>query len=196
MNVPQVVTPAAGEPSTLTEVKLFLREDLASNDNDAQITMLYQAAREHVEGQTSRRLMTQTLKSFYRGWPLGDFRLPVGPVASVAHVKFFDTENTEYTLATDQYAIDGNANPPVIRLTYGRSWPTTTLRTLNAVEIQYVAGYANAAAVPARLKNAVLMLTATLYRHRPTVTVGNSAAIASLIPQHFEAFLNSHKIHA
>jgi len=195
-NPPIIVTAATDEALILPEIKLFLREDLVDTENDAQILMLYQAAREHVEGQTSRRLMEQTLKCYHSGWPYEDFRLPVGPVQSIDHIKYYDTEDTEYTLAATEYSLDGESNPPIIRQNYNKTWPSITLRTLNPVEVQFVAGYASASAVPARLKNAVLLILATLYRHRETVTVGNSGAVASLIPQHFQAFLDSMKVHA
>ena len=195
-NPPIVVTAPASKPVTLAEAKLFLREDLVDTPNDNQIQMLLDAAIEHIEGQTSRRLITQTLKCTVKGWPRGVFRFPVGPISAISHVRYFDTADAQYTLPSTEYSFDGTSNPPVLGLNYLRTWPSVTLRPLNPVEIQFVAGYADAAAVPARFKNAILMLTATLYRHRSTVTVGNSAAIAALIPQHFQSFLDSLKIHA
>ena len=195
-NSPIVVTAPASKPVTLAEAKLFLREDLVDTANDNQIQMLLDAAIEHVEGQTSRRLITQTLRCFNGGWPRGVFRFPVGPISAISHVRYYDTNDVQYTLPSTEYSFDGTSNPPVLGLNYLRTWPSVTLRPLNPVEIQFVAGYPDAAAVPARLKNAILMILATLYRHRPTVTVGNSAAIASLIPHHFTAFLESNRIHA
>lgn len=194
-NPPIVVAAPASKPVTLAEAKLFLREDLADTANDTQIQMLLDAAIDHVEGQTSRRMITQTLRCFGPGWPRDEFRLPVGPVSAITHIRYYGTDDTLYTLPATEYSFDGESNPPRIRQNYMRTWPSVTLRPLNPIEIQFVAGYANAAAVPPRLKNAILMLTATLYRHRPTVTVGNSAAIAALIPQHFQSFLDSMKIH-
>lgn len=192
-NPPIVVTPPASEPITLAEAKLWLKVD--DTADDTLITDLIMAAREHVEGQTNRRLITQTLKVYYPGW-CSDFALPVGPVSAVSHVKLYDTENTATTVDSTDYALDGDSNPPYIRRAYGITWPDTTLRTLNPIEIQFIAGYADADAVPVRLKTALLALIATWYRHRETVTVGNSSVVATLIPQHFQAFLDSLKIYS
>lgn len=191
-NPPIIVTAPATEPITLTEAKLWLKVD--DTADDTLITDLITAAREHIEGQTSRRLITQTLKVFYPSWR-SDFALPVGPVASITHLKYYDTENTAATVDVADYALDGDSNPPYIRRAYNITWPDTTLRTLNPIEIQFVAGYGNAAAVPIRLKTAMLALIATWYRHRETVTVGTSASVASPIPQHFQAFIDSLKLY-
>ena len=52
-----------------------------------------------------------------------------------------------------------------ITLKRGQTWPVA-LRASNAIEIVYVAGYANAAAVPAMKKRAVKQLAAFLYSNR------------------------------
>lgn len=195
MTPPIVVTPAASEPVTLTEVKTHLREDLSDANNDALLNLCIAAAREHFEGQTGRRLITQTLKTYFCGWPCDAFLFDVGPIQSISWIKYYDTNDAVATYASTEYDLDGLSNPPIIRQKYLRTWPSTTLRPTNPVEIQFVAGYGAAVDVPPRIKMAILQLVATLYRHPETVTVGNSAAIASLIPQHFTAFLESYKIH-
>ena len=194
---PIVIVGPAQEPVTLAEVKTFLREDVSDPFNDSQIQFLAQVAREHIEGQTNRRLISQTLRVFADGWPVVDpFRLPVGPVSAISHIHYYDTEDTHYVYPASNYDFDGNHNPPLILRKYMKLWPSETLRPLNPIHIQFVAGYASPMAIPPRLKQAVLMLTATLYRHRETVTVGNTSAVATLIPQHFQNFLDSLKIHA
>lgn len=188
------VTGPAAEPVTTAEAKLWCKVD--DDADDALIADLIAMAREHVEGQTNRRLVSQSLKAYYSDWPCEDFILPVGPVSAITHVKYYDTDDTVATLASTYYDFDGSHNPPFIRKRYLKTWPSTTLRPLNAIEVQFVAGYSEAATVPLRLKNAVLGLIATWYRQRSTVTIGNSAVEAKLIPQHFQAFLESMRIYS
>ena len=93
---PYLKTPPAIEPVTLEELKDHLRVD--SVDEDALLTGLLAAAREWCEGFQNRAYITQTLQLWLDEWPAGNaIVLPRPPLQSVASVKYYGTDDTEYT---------------------------------------------------------------------------------------------------
>src|SRR5688572_5645345 len=97
-----LVTPPVEEPVELDQAKLHLRE--TEDAEDELIEGLVLAARQHVETDTARALITQT-------WDLTvdslgcQIELPKPPVQSVTSVKYLDSEGVEQTLPTDQYRV-------------------------------------------------------------------------------------------
>jgi uncharacterized phiE125 gp8 family phage protein len=75
-----------------------------------------------------------------------------------------DSNDTVVSIA-DTFDLDTYRLPGRITLKRGATWPIA-LRSNNAIQIIYVAGYANAAAVPAPIKRAVKEMAAYLYAHR------------------------------
>ena len=78
---------------SLAEAKAFLRVDSDYDDDDSYITSLIGVATNVVEQFTRRRLITQTYNIYYDEFP-PYIDLQVGNVASVTHVKYYDTDNT------------------------------------------------------------------------------------------------------
>jgi uncharacterized phiE125 gp8 family phage protein len=157
-----VITPPASEPVTLSEAKAHLRVEVSTDD--ALITALIAAAREHAEAVTARAFLPQTLEARWDEWPT-TLALPRAPVASVSSVKYLDADGVEQTLSGQDYRVDLASIPPRITPTYGTLWPEAQAVT-GAVAVRFVAGYANAGAVPAAIKQAMLLLVAHLYENR------------------------------
>ena len=166
----RVVDPAS-EPITLAEAKSHLR--VTSNAEDALINSLIVAARDLCEHETGGRvLMTQT-------WELSldrfadEMSLGHAPVASITSIKYSDVNGVEQILASSEYVLDnaGNSIARVV-LAPGKTWPAI-YTGINNVRIRYVAGYANAAAVPQALKQWLLLQISHWYRNRESVNVGN-----------------------
>jgi len=154
-----VTAPASAVVDRDTEVKPQLRID--HTDDDAVLTNLISAATDWVEDVTGRKLVTQTWTVYFADWPDGDeFRLPHPPLQSVTHVKYYETDDTANTLSATTYDVDTSSRLGVIRLKYGESWPTVTLRPTKAIEIQFVCGYSS---IPDALKQAVILQVAQLY---------------------------------
>ncbi len=188
-----VLAPAA-EPLDATEVKLNSRIDHSAED--ALISHLINCARVYVENVSGRALVTQTWKAFYDEWPwCGGMVLPKAPVASITHVKYYDTTGTAATWASTNYLLDGESNPPRLVLSYGASWPSETLQPIKGVEVQLIGGYGNAAAVPAAYKQAMYLLIEHWYLNRSEVTIGNTAAsVSRRIELGVEALLANYRI--
>lgn len=155
----QVITAPASEPVTLAEAKLHCHVD--GSEEDTLLTNLIVAAREYCEAHQNKAYITQTLEETLDGWPSFPHELPRPPLASVASIKYYGMDNTEYTLGAANYYTDAASNR--ICLTYGVTLPTVTLREMAAVKITYTAG---GTTVNQRAKQAMLLLIGHWYANR------------------------------
>lgn len=168
----------AGEPVSLAEAKAHLRVDLA--DDDAMITRLIAAAREWVEAQTGRALMTQTWRVTQDAWPEGAaLSLVRPPVQAVTSVRTIGAAGVATIWAGSNYALSFGAEPQrLVRLV--DAWPSPG-RSQAGIEIDLTCGYGSAATdVPAPLRQAVLMKVARMYEARgddPGETPDEAAAL-------------------
>lgn len=173
----KVITGPAEEPITLADAKLHLRIDGAAED--AYVTSLLKAARQTVEIETSRVLVSQTLVQTFDGYtpgkPLTLLRAPVASIVSVQHV---GGDGATVTLDAERY-LAALGEPALLHPAYGVSWPIARGQP-GAVSVTYVAGYGNAAAVPELAKAAIRLLLGHWYENREAVIVGT---IASELPR-------------
>ena len=138
------------------------------------------AAQAYVETITGRKLVTQTWKWFVDAFPCSDrLVIPFGQLQSVTHVKYTDTAGTQTTFSADYWEVSTARDPGVLALSYAQSWPSTTLRVLDPIEIQFVCGWTTAAHAPYEIQAAILLIAAHLYEHREDVVLGNSASVES-----------------
>lgn len=180
-----VVTPASADPVTLSEANAWLRLD--DGADDVTVSMLISAATASVEEYLRRSLLTRTLRltldaepsRFGSDFQPGTYDLPVGalygdlpraidlpkgPVRAISSVTTYDTEDAASTFGSSNYSLDSAGSRLV--LAYGSLWPTG-LRPRAAVEINYTAGYGEAASsVPQPIRTAILIHLATLYEQR------------------------------
>lgn len=194
-----LVTPPVEEPLTRNEVKVHLRIDEDQTEEDGLIDALIKAARVHVENETARAMLTQTWKAFYDDrFPFtqyanrdAPFVLYPTPLQSVAHIKYYDSTGALTTLAGTEYFVDTASEPGRVLLPYNKTWPATQYPRPAAVEVQFVAGYANVSLVPPTLKAAMKLLIGTWYEQREGVVVGTTAME---IPQAVDALLAPHRL--
>ena len=164
----RLVTAPASEPLTLTEVKLYLRVD-DTTENDL-ITSLITAARSLVEGHTWMPLISQTWAMQFDKSELNEliWNVNKAPLSSFSSVTYYDSNNNLQTLATTEYETDIYGSPARFRL---KNVPSVYDR-MNALQLNFVCGYANAAAVPQPIKQAMLMIIGHLYENRQDVITG------------------------
>lgn len=155
-------TDPAAEPVTLAEAKLFARVD--GTDDDALISALITAARDLVENQTGRALITQTWNAKLDALPTGGiFNLSHRPIQSITSIKSYNEDDTFDSIDVADTILDG-AN--------GRLSLKSTADTLSGdritdnTEIIYVAGYGLAADVPEWAKTAIKQLVSHWYEYR------------------------------
>lgn len=133
---------------------------------DPLLNMLITAARQHAEQALHRYLVTQTLDAYFHEFPHDEhrrFNLP--PLQSVTSITYTDIDGVEQTLAASQYVVDAVSRPARIEPAYGVVWPSSR-EQMNAVKVRFVAGYGAASAVPACVKNWMLMRIKTLWDQR------------------------------
>ena len=184
-----LVTAPTEEPITLDEAKAHLRVD--ATDEDDVIGPLIEAARQHVENFTHRRLITQTWDYKLDGFPSGDLELPLAPLltSTAPVVTYTDSAGASQTWASSNYTVDAPSGPWARRgrlfLNYGILYPST--RSIDqAVSIRFLCGYGGPASVPEPIKLAMKLLFGHWYANREAVNVGN---ITSEYPQAVDALL-------
>jgi uncharacterized phiE125 gp8 family phage protein len=179
-----LVTAPTEEPVSRAFAKQHLREDLDDTDQDDVIDNLIVAARDFVERRQWEALVTQTWDFWFDNFPEGGgaFQLSKPPLVSVTSIAYTDENGTTQTMDASDYQVDTSARPAVIRSAYNETWPSVRDETLKAVKVRVVVGYGNAAAVPARHKQAMLILIGDWYEHRESIVVGTiSARVAGTI---------------
>lgn len=184
----KIYTAPAVEPISSTEAKLHCKVD--GSADDTLIAGLIIAAREYCESYQNRAYCSQVWDLWLDDWPAGDaIQIPKPPLISVTHVKYYDTANAEATMAVADYFVDAVSEPGRLVLADGKSWPTTTLRPANGVNLRFTAGYPVGgteetpdydANVPQRVKQAMLLLIGHWYEQREAATkdVSNEVAFA------------------
>ena len=84
--------------------------------------------------------------------------VPRPPLGSVTHVKAHTQAGTTTTVAAGDYIVDDASEPGRIALKVSKTWPTNALRSINGVEIEFVAGYGPVGSdVPAPIRHAILI---------------------------------------
>jgi hypothetical protein len=177
----KLLTAPATEPITRTEAKLYLRVD--STADDSLIDILIAAARQMVEEHIGRSLITQHWTLWLDRFPGGnepwwdgvreaslsvlsnarcEIKIPRGPVSAVTHLKTYNDSGDASTMDSSDYHTDLSGYPARLVLKNGAVWPTD-LRSANAIEIQFVAGYGAAGDVPSAIKAAIYQIVAAMY---------------------------------
>ena len=145
------------EPITLEEMKTRLR--ISGCDFDSELSDMLIAARQQVEADTYRKLITQTVVMYQEDFVslLGPLDIRLAPIQSITHVKYYDRDDALQTFAAADYYTNLTSTPPEIRLKEAKQWPNTSLYRPNKVEVTMVAGYgATAASVPRAAKLAMV----------------------------------------
>lgn len=164
-------TAPADEPITLEQAKEHLH--ITGTDQDAYILSLVSVARRMCEQKTGRRLVTQTWNVFYDSFCDAlcgrcEIWLPISPVQSVTHVKYYDTANVLQTWSSSYYQLATGLQPRLAAV-QGYAWPSTYVR-MQAVEIRVVAGYGEPDAVPEDLVQWMLLHIGHWFENRESTS--------------------------
>lgn len=171
---PVLVTAPTATPISLTEAKAQL--DISYTDKDTMITSLIAAATAYLDGWTGilgRCLVTQTWRQDFDSFSMC-LRLPLYPVSSITSVKYDDTSDVEQTVASSNYDLLDDDLGAFVRFKDDYSFPSIH-EDRPAVRVAYAAGYANAAAVPDAIKQAMLLMIRHWFDNPSAVVVGVTA---------------------
>jgi uncharacterized phiE125 gp8 family phage protein len=157
------VTEPAEEPVTLAEAKLFLKID--GDEENEVVTRLIAAARIRAEQYLRRSLVSQTWKMAYDGYAPAHIELMRGPVQSVAQVKIISRDGSETIVDSANYYLSADK----AKLCFDIS------AMGHLVEVSYIAGFGDAAKIPAAIKQGILMHVAQMFENRESVVLGHGA---------------------
>lgn len=161
----RLITAPTTYPITLEEAKLHCRIDTAADD--ALVTALIAAATDVCEQKIGRAIMPQTWEVTLDAFP--DYiQLTRVPVTSITSLKYYDLDGVQQTLSGAAYSLaQDDFGFARVDPVYGTTWPTAQDR-LDTVAVRYLAGYANAAAVPEGIKQWIKLMVSTMYENRET----------------------------
>ena len=188
MKTYQVITPASTYPVSLSEAKSHLKVDTTADDT--YITSIIKAATQLSEEYTNRffidTVIDQTCSDFAQLQTLFKSK-----VSAVAHVKYYDSDNSLQTLSATIYDTQLQYEPSQIQLADDKSFPEITKRN-DAVVARYTVGYGSAASdVPEIIKQAILLTIGNFYQNRNSVVIGR---IATELPMNVKWLLDTYKV--
>jgi len=187
MKTYQVITPASTYPVSLTEAKSHLKVDTTADDT--YITSIIKAATQLSEEYTNRffidTVIDQTCSDFAQLQTLFKSK-----VSAVAHVKYYDNDNSLQTLSATIYDTQLQYEPSQIQLAENQSFPSITKRN-DAVVARYTVGYGSASDVPEIIKQAILLTIGNFYQNRNSVVIGR---IATELPMNVKWLLDTYKV--
>lgn len=193
-----LIDPPAVTPLTLAEVKKHLR--VSSTDNDDLITIYLKAATAYIDGEwgfLGRAIVTQTWRLTLDQFPNSEIKIPLPPLQSVTNIRYDDGNGNEQIVPTDDYYVDTASEPGWVVPTLS-GWPST-LDAINAVRVEFIAGYSpdNSSPpdltgnIPFNIKAGLMLLVANMYEHREeNVVASNMMAL----PFGADILLRRHKI--
>jgi uncharacterized phiE125 gp8 family phage protein len=168
----KVTTDAASEPLTKTEVRMQLKNEGITADDDL-LDIYIKAARQLVEQKTNTALLEKTITQTFNCFPVASagnkyaaFELAVSPLSSVTSISYKDTDGDSNTIDSSNYDADTFSTPGKVAPKPTYTWPTDVYDGVNAITVVYVAGHASTTLLPAPLREAMLLTIADWYRNR------------------------------
>lgn len=186
---PVPVTPPASSPVDVAALKQHLRVEHSADD--VLITLIRDAATAHLDGWSGilgRCLVNQAWAQSFPSFPEdGLLRLPFPDVSAVASVAYVDGSGAAQTLPASLYRFGNDALGGFVMLDDAAAWPATDARPA-AVTVTFTAGYgADAAAVPAPIRAAILLIAGSLWVNRETTVsekIRDNPALDMLLAPH------------
>jgi len=181
------VTPSTDLIFTLEELRAHLNS-LA--EDDAYVTLLAKAAQGHTQTVLNARFGPEVWKQTYPDFP-SYFETELRPIRKIDHIKYYDRNDQLKELT--EYRLDDVAEHwLILPATSSTSWPDVSIDRLNAVELQYEAGYADATDVPDELKVAIMFLIGHWFTNREAITI-SPGEVAVEVPKTFDWLIHPFK---
>lgn len=152
------VTAPVSEPISLSELKLYLR--VSTSAEDTLLNNLITAARIAAEHYLKLSLMPQSWRLSYDDYAPDEIKMRRGPVQSITSVKTFDRSGAATTLSSDVYYLNAAKDVLTIEATL----------VSHRIEVEYSAGYADAASVPANIRQGIIQHAGYMYERRAEST--------------------------
>ena len=176
--VPVCTAAPATTPVTLGQAKAQLRIEVDETAEDDLIEDMIAGVTEFLDGWNGWLglcLITQTWRHSFADWSAGELRLAL-PAATAVAVKYTDLAGVEQTLASGAYHLVEDMLGSVIVPAEGANWPALG-KVPAPVRVEAQHGFANAAAIPAGIRQGILQMVADWYENRSTVGAGGASRI-------------------
>lgn len=161
----KIKTPAASQPVTVDMMRQQLR---LGNDttHDALLTRYIKTATNWAQNSTGRIFMPTTLVGYMPDlYPAEDIEITNGPVQSVSSIKIFK-EGVEEAETVDPMYYELDNTGLTAYLIFKPEFECPTLQTrFDAVQIEFISGYADADSVPPEIQDGIIMRAARLFTH-------------------------------
>ncbi|MGB3244642.1 MAG: head-tail connector protein [Sulfitobacter sp.] len=184
MLIEETPVPDTALPVDAFKAHLRLGSGFGQDDvQDGVVRSFLRAAMAAIEARTGKALITRTFGWTLTFWRDGDAqRLPVAPVVAITRVALVSRSGVETDVDAASFWLEQDAMRPRLRAT-GSALPR--IPKSGSVSITFDAGFGSSwDAVPADLRQAVLMLAAHYYDHRDDMTSGERTVpfgVSSLI---------------
>lgn len=184
----EVVTPAASMPVTLAELKSHLQ--LNRDDDDTDLTLFLLSAIETFEFETLRPAIATSYRQYttFPDWSYQPIVLGRGKATAIASIQYTAADGSTVTLAGCRNDLVGPIGK-IFSPTAG--WPAIDPAAVRPVRVEFTAGWANAAAVPADVKVAIRMLAAHWYANRDAY---GDVGTVNETPQGFQRVCNKYRL--
>lgn len=180
----KIVTTSNFEPVSYDEAAEHLRVD--TNDDRAYINELLKAAREYVEGITGVATVSATYRLTAPDWDsitiknnrASIIQLDRTPLISISSVKYIaEDASTLTTISSGNYSAISVTDPGAVFFASDYELPTPNPERPDAIQIEFVAGYADLCDTPPLIRHAIKMLVAHWYENRLPVAAVNLTPI-------------------
>jgi len=192
----------------VVDAKTYLRIDSALED--ATILTMISAATAILEKYADTKFVKSTWIEYHDRFPSNNnsewfdgvrempisfinsvsryIRLSQGPVSDVVFSTYAD-DGVAQVFNDSSYVVDQTGDFGRIALKLGGVWPTTILRNVAGISIEYKAGLADAAnGVPDTIKQAILETVGRLYEHRGDEEATSIPSIALTLIEPYRRF--------
>ncbi|MBS7741483.1 MULTISPECIES: phage head-tail connector protein [Hyphomicrobiales] len=157
-----LLTPPSGEVVGIDEIKahLDIKND-ARADLLASLAKAATASLDGIGGLLGRALLPQRWRLDLDCFPC-EIILPLPPIKAVESVSYVPPSGgINATLPTSEYQVIGSDKARIIPA-FGHQWPATRCYPAS-VSVTFECGYADAAAVPEPIREAILLMVGQLY---------------------------------
>ena len=187
----RLITAASALAVSLDEAKAHLR--VTEIAEDGLIESMLWAAQDMAEQVTGRALMTQTWEMTVDDWYY-IIELTRPPVQSITSVTYTDDAGVVQTLAADQYTlINDDFGFSRIVQAYGATWPENRGDS-ESIRVTFVAGYANAAAVPQAIKAWIKLQVSAMYENREAEAYSSRAVSTTVKMSFVDRLLDKYRV--
>lgn len=171
---------------SVADAKRHLHIEQIETYYDADIEAYIRTAQEYVEEFTNLTLFDTNIVVTWNRFPessTGALTLPAWPVDSISQIEYIDESGATVSIDENAEVQSSFASTPAFILPLpGEEWPATQPDRVDAVSVNFTAGYGTTSAtVPHRIKQAIKLLVAHWFKNREavlTVTISKELELA------------------